>query len=85
MIIKKITADSLTGKCFSNEWYHLGNRLIEDPFIARNEVPTNFNNGAETEVESFNLQPNKRWDYFNEYDHPFKFNCEEGNLYFDDK
>ena len=44
----------------------LDSRLIEDPSITRNEVPTNFNNAADIQVESGNLQSNMERDYLNQ-------------------
>ena len=57
-----------------------GGRLLEDPFMARNEVPANFNNAAEILVESGNLQPKKKRDYLKEYNHAFQFQCPNGNF-----
>ena len=60
----------------------LDSRLIEDPSITRNEVPTNFNNAADIQVESGNLQSNMERDYLNQWDHPFEYNCPNGNYCF---
>ena len=57
-----------------------GSRLIEDPFITRNEVPGTFNNAADIQIESGNLQPKKEQDYLSEHEHPFEFPCRNGNF-----
>ena len=47
-----------------------------------NEVPANVNNAAEIQVESDNLQSKMQQDYVNEYDHPFEYQCSNGNFCF---
>lgn len=47
-----------------------------------NEVPANVNNAAEIQVESDNLQSKMQQDYVNEYDHPFEYQCRNGNFCF---
>lgn len=48
--------------------------------MTRSEVPANVNNAAVIQVESDNLQSKMQQDYVNEYDHPFEYQCRNGNF-----